>query len=67
MDNYDLQVDIGKRIFLEYDQQRMIRKFGLDADGQYIYRCHIKDDDFTVEPILDPKEFEWISRAYMKL
>ncbi len=37
------------------------------ADGQYIYRCHIKGDDFTVEPILDPKEFEWVSRAYMKL
>ena len=41
MDNYDLQVDIGKRIFLEYDQQRMIRKFGLDADGQYIYLTYL--------------------------
>lgn len=37
MDNYDLQVDIGKRIFLEYDQERMIRKFRLEADEQYIY------------------------------
>jgi hypothetical protein len=37
------------------------------TDGQYIYRCHVQGDDFTVEPILDPKEFEWISRAYMKL
>ena len=27
MDNYDLQVDIGKRIFLEYDQEMLIRKF----------------------------------------
>ena len=39
----------------------------IKADGQYIYRCHIKDDDFTVEPILDPKEFDRVSRAYMKL
>ena len=35
--NYDLQVDIGKRIFLEYDQQRMIQKFRLKADDQWIY------------------------------
>ena len=39
----------------------------IKTDGQYIYRCHVQGDDFTVEPILDPKEFEWISRAYMKL
>jgi len=41
MDNYDFQVDIGKRIFLEYDQERMIRKFHLDADGQYIYLTYL--------------------------
>ena len=37
VDNYDLQVDIGKRIFLEYDQERMIRKFCLEADADWIY------------------------------
>lgn len=36
MDNYDLQVDIGKRIFLEYDQALMIQKFSLDADNDWI-------------------------------
>ena len=41
MDNYDLQVDIGKRIFLEYDQQIIIRKFRLDADEQYIYLTYL--------------------------
>lgn len=41
MDNYDLQVDIGKRIFLEYDQERMIRKFSLEADRQYIYLTYL--------------------------
>lgn len=35
--NYDLQVDIGRQIFLEYDQETMIRKFSLDADEQWIY------------------------------
>lgn len=37
MDNYDLQVDIGKGIFLEYDQELMIRKYGLSADEGYLY------------------------------
>lgn len=41
MDNYDLQVDIGKHIFLEYDQERMIRKFRLEADAQYIYLTYL--------------------------
>lgn len=41
MDNYDLQVDIAKRIFLQYDQQQMIRKFCLDADDQWIYLTYL--------------------------
>ena len=55
MDNYDLQVDIGKRIFLEHDQERMIRKFSLDADGRYIYLtylntpCRISRSDGGIE------------------
>lgn len=39
----------------------------IQTDGQYIYQCHIKGDDFTVEPIADPGEFERVSRAYLKL
>lgn len=39
--NYDLQVDIGKRIFLEYDQQKLIRKFRLEADEQWIYLSYL--------------------------
>ena len=39
--NYDMQVDIGKRIFLEYDQERLIRKFCLDADTRYIYLTYL--------------------------
>ncbi len=37
MDNYDLQVDIAKKIFLEYDQGQIIEKYGLDADENWIY------------------------------
>ena len=39
--NYDLQVDIGKRIFLEYDQDLLIRKFRLDADDDYLYLTYL--------------------------
>lgn len=39
--NYDLQVDIAKGIFLGYDQGRMIRKFSLEADDQWIYLSYL--------------------------
>lgn len=41
MDNYDLQVDMGKRIFLEYDQERLIRKYRLEADASWIYLTYL--------------------------
>ena len=41
MDNYDLQVDMGKEIFLAFDQEIMIRKFSLDADAQYLYLTYL--------------------------
>ena len=39
--NYDLQVDIAKGIFLQYDQERLIRKYCLEADGKYIYLTYL--------------------------
>lgn len=39
--NYDLQVDIAKRIFLEYDQELLIRKFHLEADERHIHLNYI--------------------------
>lgn len=59
MDNYDLQVDIGKRIFLEYDQEVLIRKFRLEADEQYIYLtylntpCRIGRSDGGIEEYIE--------------
>ncbi len=60
--NYDLQVDIGKRIFLQYDQKLLIRKFRLESDGQYIYltylntSCRISRKDGGIEESI---EGEW--------
>ena len=59
MDNYDLQVDIAKRIFLQYDQQQMIRKFSLNADEQWIYLtylntpCRISRKNGRVEEMIE--------------
>ena len=53
--NYDLQVDIAKRIFLEYDQELLIRKFRLEADELWICLtylntpCRISRNDGSVE------------------
>lgn len=40
-DNYDLQVDIAKRIFLEYDQEQIIHKFCFNADEGYLYLTYL--------------------------
>ena len=39
--NYDLQVDTAKRIFMEYDQSQLIRKYGLAADDAWIYLTYL--------------------------
>ena len=57
--NYDLQVDIGRRIFLEFDQERIIRKFGLEADDAWIYLtylnipCRISRGDGRIEELAE--------------
>lgn len=53
--NYDLQVDIGKRIFLDYDQEMLIRKFRLRSDSRWLYLnylntpCRISRSDGRIE------------------
>ena len=53
--NYDLQVDIARDIFLQYNQEALIRKFDLQADGDWIYLrylnipCRISRTDGRVE------------------
>ena len=60
MDNYDLQVDIGKRIFLKHDQKRLIQKFCLDADEEWIYLhyfntlCRIHRETGGIEEYIGP-------------
>lgn len=53
--NYDLQVDMARKIFMEYDQELLIRKFQLQADEQWIFLqylntpCRISRRDGRVE------------------
>ena len=44
MDNYDLQVDIAKKIFLEYDQGKIVEKYGLQADESWLYLRYLGTD-----------------------
>lgn len=41
MDNYELQVDIAKKLFLQYDQAMLTEKFGLQADEGYLYLTYL--------------------------
>lgn len=36
-DNYEIQAENAKRIFLKYDQEKMIRKFNLEFDSLFLY------------------------------
>ncbi len=53
--NYDLQVDMARKIFMGYDQELLIRKFQLQADEQWIFLqylntpCRISRRDGRVE------------------
>ncbi len=40
--NYDRQVDIARGIFLQYDQQRLIRKYSLSADDRFLYLSYLR-------------------------
>ena len=57
--NYDLQVDIGRRIFLQYDQALLIRKYSLQADARWIYLtylntpCRISRTDGQIDELHD--------------
>lgn len=37
LSNYNLQVDIGKKLFMEYNHEMLIRRFHLTADETWIY------------------------------
>lgn len=62
--NYDLQVDLAKKIFLEYDQDSLIRKYGLQADEQWICLtylntpCRISRESGGIE--------EWIDGSWLE-
>lgn len=37
MSNYDQMLAMGQRLFLDWDQQEMIRRYRLEADENYLY------------------------------
>ena len=57
--NYDKQVDIGRKIFLNYDQEALIRKFALDADTDFLYltylgtKCRVNRMTGAIDKMID--------------
>ena len=41
MDNYEKQVYTGRKLFLKYDQDKLIEKYGLKHDEEYLYLKYI--------------------------
>ena len=41
MDNYEKQVYTGRELFLKYDQDKLIKKYGLKHDEEYLYLKYI--------------------------
>lgn len=39
----------------------------INEDGMYIYKSKIVEDNFDVEKITDPSEYEKIAKAYLEL
>ena len=44
MDNYEKQVYIGRELFLKYDQDKLIEKYGLKHDEEYLYLKYIETE-----------------------
>ena len=42
--NYDRQVDIGRKYFLQYDQEKLIKKYHLQADEKYLYISYLSQE-----------------------
>ena len=57
--NYDKQVDIGRKIFLNYDQDALIQKYTLDADADFLYltylgtKCRINRKTGAIDEMID--------------
>ena len=41
MDNYEKQVYTGRELFLKYNQDKLIEKYGLKHDEEYLYLKYI--------------------------
>lgn len=75
MDNYDLQVDVAKKLFLKFDQEKLIRKFSLEADGEYLYltyldtlcrihRCTGSVEQYTQDRWQECREYSRVMTVY---
>ena len=51
----------------QYAAAALVEGDTVNADGVYLYKIRLSDDDFTAEPITDMKEYEKISAVYLEM
>ena len=51
MDNYEKQVYTGRKLFLKYDQDKLIEKYGLKHDEEYLYLKYNTDSAARLEKL----------------
>ena len=66
--------DVEMAVVDEFDFERkhyvvgaVVKDDVIDDEGRYIYRCIVKEDDFEVEKITSPADYEKIAKAYMEM
>ena len=69
-DGSDVELAVVEEFDFEhrhYVAGALIQDDQIMEDGVYIYRCAVKDDDFTVEKITDADEYHRVTNAYLKM
>ena len=71
MDNYEKQVYTGRELFLKYNQDKLIEKYGLKHDEEYLYLKYI-ETEYRINRRNGAIEYatgeEWTDcREYMKV
>ena len=58
------EFDYGKR---HYVVSAVVENDTISDEGQFIYRCRIREDGFDVEQITGKTEYEEVTKAYLEM
>ncbi len=58
------EFDYGKK---HYVVSSVVEDDTILDEGQFIYRCRIKDDGFEIDPITSKTEYAELTKAYLEM